>query len=80
MATKSPCEKVAAVVRTWDQCGADAKDFDPKMPKHPEFVYRKSGHWKGWAHFLDVAETAESTDRDTLEDRAWAQYREVGGR
>ena len=50
------------------------------MPKHPEFVYRKSGHWKGWAHFLDVAETAESTDRDTLEDRAWAQYREVGGR
>ena len=80
MATKSPCEKVAAVVRTWDQCGADAKDFDPKMPKHPEFVYRKSGHWKGWAHFLGVAETAESTDRDTLEDRAWAQYREVGGR
>ena len=31
-------------------------------------------------HFLSVAETAESTDRDTLEDRAWAQYREVGGR
>ena len=30
--------------------------------------------------FLDVAETAESTDRDTLEGRAWAQYREVGGR
>ena len=62
MATQSPCEQVAAVVRTWDQCGADAKDFDPKMPKHPEFVYRKSGHWQGWAHFLGVAETAESTD------------------
>ena len=31
-------------------------------------------------HFLSVAETAESTDRGTLEDRVWAQYREVGGR
>lgn len=29
-----------------------ASKHEAGLPKHPDFVYRLSGEWKGWADFL----------------------------
>ena len=71
-------DKVAAVINTWVEHGHEGKRHDPKMPQHPEFIYRKGGGWKGWSHFLGPPSThrdfRENAASDALEDEAWAEY------
>ena len=44
----------------------------PGMPLHPEFVYRRTGHWCGWSDFL--GSPGDDSERDAIEDQAWAIY------
>ena len=70
--------KVTAVIKTWVEHGHKGKSTDPKQPRHPEFVYRKQGVWKGWSHFLGIDSTHRYFDtnaaRDAVEDEAWVEY------
>ena len=72
------CDKVTPVIKAWVAHGHEGKCSDPKMPRHPEFVYRKQGVWKGWSHFLGINSTHRCfhkfAARDALEDEAWACY------
>ena len=77
-------DKIGAVVREWVQHGHDPHPrwADGRMPKHPEFVYRLSGEWKGWDYFLlgpDAEPNPKHRARDELEDEAWRVYRACRG-
>jgi hypothetical protein len=41
-------------------------------PMHPEFVYRKSGDWKGWDDF--TSPDPDHIIQDHIEDVAWEMY------
>tara|TARA_B100001540_G_C15262207_1_gene397551 strand:+ start:154 stop:396 length:243 start_codon:yes stop_codon:yes gene_type:complete len=48
------------------------------IPQHPEFIYRKSGDWKGWNDFLGVSPSSvewnQNKEQDELEDSVWKLY------
>jgi len=52
---------------------------EKRLPRHPGFVYRNSGDWKGWNHFLGVTDTNSEEYRineqtDKLEAAAYKIY------
>eukprot|EP00729_Bicosta_minor_P024922 gene24922-5538_t len=54
--------------KEWAHHGEDSMPGTRFMPAHPELVYRRTGEWKGWAHFLGQ-DTAENRAQDALEDK-----------
>lgn len=42
--------------------------FHDELPAHPEFVYRITGDWQGWNHFLDVEVGTTDYDANARED------------
>ena len=44
------------ILKRWERDGRKAMPDDKDVPMHPEFIYRKSKEWKGWANFLGNAE------------------------
>jgi len=77
---------VRDIIKKWKMHG-DKLHKDPALkkegiPRHPEYVYRLDGQWRGWNHFLGTEEAdpryAENEMMDGLEDIAfsWMQHPE----
>lgn len=62
---------ISMILKRWERDGRKSMPDNKSIPLHPEFVYRKSKRWKGWADFLGNAENDEDTVRDLLEDKAF---------
>ncbi|BBL92354.1 hypothetical protein VroAM7_50070 (plasmid) [Vibrio rotiferianus] len=49
------------------------------LPKHPEFLFRISGEWKGWNNFLNISNNhpcyKSNIDQDVIDNLAWQIYR-----
>ena len=67
-------EQVRKVKKVWRKHGHKKVPSVPGMPLHPELVYRKSGEWQGWSHFLGQAPSEKNKKRDEIEDAAWLEY------
>lgn len=50
----------------WLKNGHDT--LESGVPRHPEFVFRISGEWMGWAQFLGCEPSRELTLQDRIED------------
>ena len=60
------------ILKMWEEFGENAGWHGiPDMPRHPEFIYRKSGNWCGWSHFLGCPNSEENDTRDIVENLAW---------
>ena len=70
--TKEFEKRVQQTVREWKTEGEEGFDMgDGKfIPKHPGYIYRLSGDWKGWSDFLDSTDL-ENVLQDVIEDEAW---------
>lgn len=70
-------QKVETLLASWLNTGHEVSSVS-NLPKHPEFIYRKSGEWKGWNSFLKQSKGSASYDKhnqlDLLEDQAWQLY------
>ena len=42
---------VEAIINTWKKDGNKIHPSDPKLPLHPELVYRIKGSWTTWNSF-----------------------------
>ena len=47
-------QPIINMMSMWLQEGGVPASVRSDMPSHPEYVYRLSGDWKGWNHFLDL--------------------------
>jgi hypothetical protein len=57
------------IVSTWLKDGGKVVN-DTDLPLHPEFIYRKSGEWKGWNDYLNADSKANSR-QDAFEELAY---------
>lgn len=74
-------EAIARTIHEWmtegDMVLSEFGERDPelgRLPKHPPYIYRLTGDWKGWNHVSTVksVEVHEENRRvDALEDRAF---------
>jgi len=71
----TPEHKITAIVQEWEASGNDSHPTIADMPKHPEFVFRKSGDWKGWGEFLGNHSESNKT-WDLLEDKAFVLWKQ----
>jgi|TARA_R110002020_G_C16268053_1_gene770913 hypothetical protein len=63
---------IQKIINLWEEEGTKSMKLEGKMMyKHPEFMYRKSGEWKGWSDFLGCPESANTNYRDTMETIAF---------
>lgn len=44
------------------------------IPFHPEFIYRRTGEWRGWADFIGCKNSPALEKKDNLESKAFAQF------
>tara|TARA_R100001244_G_scaffold131124_1_gene104008 strand:+ start:149 stop:541 length:393 start_codon:yes stop_codon:yes gene_type:complete len=70
-----PENKITAILQEWEASGNDPHPTIADMPKYPEFVFRKSGDWKGWGEFLGNHSESNKT-RDLLEDQAFVLWKQ----
>ena len=63
---------VIAVIDLWKREGTNMHPSLDGMPLHPEFVYRRTGEWKGWSDFLGCEPSDENAAQDAIENKAWA--------
>ncbi|MGI2111785.1 hypothetical protein ACRN9C_20725 [Shewanella frigidimarina] len=43
-------QQIETILASWINTGHEFKPGS-KLLKHPEYIYRKSGEWKGWNSF-----------------------------
>lgn len=73
-------EIVEHIVADWYENGQKASPRDPRLPMHPELIYRAMGDWRGWSHFLSVDASSSPDDyamnaeRDRLESIAFKEF------
>lgn len=63
---------VELVAEQYETTRSRYENMMSSLPRNPEIIYRVSGEWRGWAHFLD-ADTEENRERDALEERWLAE-------
>jgi len=72
---------VEDIINTWKKDGNKIHPSDPKLPLHPELIYRIKGSWTTWNDFLKTEKNSPyynlQIEQDALENQAWLQYREV---
>ena len=74
-------DKINMVLDVWFQEGIDIIDDSGGVPVHPELIYRLSGEWRGWNHFLEVLpknnplEYELNKEKDHLEELAFLKYK-----
>ncbi|ELA8176643.1 hypothetical protein RGL50_004169 [Vibrio alginolyticus] len=70
-------QDVQQILANWLNFGSNV-DTTTSLPRHPEFIYRKSGNWKGWNHFLQLTPSsplyAHNARIDQIETEAWNLY------
>jgi hypothetical protein len=70
-------QQIETILASWINTGHEFKPGS-KLLKHPEYIYRKSGEWKGWNSFLNQSEGSVSFEsnkqQDQLEDQVWQLY------
>ena len=68
----------AAIVHEWQTLGFSSNPSNVLVYKHPEFIFRLSGDWKGWNDFLNIKlgspHYAENEQADLIENLAWSLY------
>lgn len=69
-------QAVSEIVKKWQVFG---RDINGDMPKHPEFIFRISGEWKGWNDLVGITDSnsdqyKENEIQDQIEDKAWLLY------
>ena len=69
--TSSETEAIK-ILNMWEEFGEESGWFgNPDIPRHPEFIYRISGDWCGWSHFIGSPNSEENYTRDIVENLAW---------
>ncbi|GIC77151.1 hypothetical protein FMO003_25510 [Moritella sp. F3] len=68
--------KVQETLNNWRSSG---QEFNGDLPKHPEFIFRISGEWKGWNDLVGITDSnsdqyKENEIQDQIEDKAWLLY------
>lgn len=64
-------EIIGLIIKRWERDGNDTMPDKQDIPAHPEFIYRKTNEWKGWANWLGTKQNDYDTVRDLLEDKAF---------
>ena len=62
------------IIKEWED--NETKIVSEGVPLNPEYIYRKSGEWKGWNDFLGTAKSDPAyninIEQDDVEDIAFA--------
>lgn len=73
-------DKINMILDSWYQDGMEVVEGTGGVPVHPELVYRLSGEWQGWNHFLEILpetdpiEYENNKERDHMEKLAFLKY------
>ena len=63
---------IQKIINLWEAEGTQSTCIDGTTTyTHPEYMYRKSGEWKGWSDFLDCPESPDSRYMDFIETMAF---------